>query len=69
MAGGGLSEAYTSAPEKPAATPARRGPLAMAYIVPQEWEETYEPAVGFERGTIFPALDLPFAGEGGCRYD
>lgn len=35
-------------------------PLAMAYVPWQAWAQTYEPAVGFERGTIFPELDLPW---------
>ncbi len=38
-------------------------PLAMAYVPMQKWGELYAPAVGLERGTIFPDLDLPFIGE------
>lgn len=41
-------------------------PLAMAYVPMQQWCETYEPAEGLHRGTIFPELDLPFLGGGGC---
>uniref|UniRef100_S0DDY9 Spore coat associated protein JA (CotJA) n=1 Tax=termite gut metagenome TaxID=433724 RepID=S0DDY9_9ZZZZ len=41
----------------------------MVKINMQEWDEIYEPDLGFERGTIFPALDLPFVGEGACRYE
>ncbi|MEL7656619.1 MAG: spore coat associated protein CotJA [Bacillota bacterium] len=41
-------------------------PLAMAYVPWQRWCETYEPAKGWDRGTIFPELDLPFLGGGGC---
>ncbi len=41
-------------------------PLAMAYVPMQQWCETYEPAEGWHRGTIFPELDLPFLGGGGC---
>lgn len=37
--------------------------LAMAYVPFQRWEGLYEPAVGFNRGTIFKGLDLPFIGE------
>lgn len=55
--------------EKPMPTPNGRGPLAMVSIVKQEWDEIYEPETGFHRGTIFPALDLPFMGEGACRRD
>ena len=39
-------------------------PLAMAYVPIQIWCKTYEPDVALERGTIFPALDKPFIGEG-----
>lgn len=41
-------------------------PLAMAYVPMQCWAQTYEPAVGLCRGTIFPELDLPFLAAGGC---
>ena len=41
-------------------------PLAMAYVPMQRWKNTYEPAEGWHRGTIFPELDLPFLGGGGC---
>jgi len=41
-------------------------PLAMAYVPWQCWCETYKPAEGWDRGTIFPELDLPFLGGGAC---
>lgn len=41
-------------------------PLAMAYVPFQRWCNTYEPAEALSRGTIFPELDLPFLGGGGC---
>ena len=41
-------------------------PLAMAYVPWQSWGKTYKPADGWDRGTIFPELDLPFLG-GGAR--
>ena len=37
-------------------------PLAMAYVPDQRWEGIWEDDAGFERGTIFRALDLPFLG-------
>ncbi|MBC8570041.1 spore coat associated protein CotJA [Zongyangia hominis] len=37
--------------------------LAMAYVPMQPWGNLYEPEVGFNRGTIFRDLDLPFIGE------
>ncbi len=36
-------------------------PLAMAYVPPQKWTIVYENEEGLKAGTIFPALDLPFA--------
>ncbi|MGN1480884.1 spore coat associated protein CotJA [Porcipelethomonas sp.] len=41
-------------------------PLAMAYVPFQQWEQPYSEEKAFERGTIFPELDLPFAPEEGC---
>ncbi len=38
-------------------------PLAMAYVPMQKWGTLYAPAAALDRGTIFPALDLPFIGE------
>lgn len=37
--------------------------LAMAYVPYQQWQSTYETAMGFQRGTIFKQLDKPFIGE------
>ena len=38
--------------------------LAMAYVPWQRFRKLYEPDVGFNRGTLFEELDLPFIGEG-----
>ena len=35
-------------------------PLAMVYSPYQEWESLYEAEIGFDRGTIFKCLDMPF---------
>ena len=35
-------------------------PIAMAYVPWQVWEQPYPLEQGFNRGTIFPELDLPF---------
>lgn len=35
-------------------------PLAIAYVPRQQWDKTYEASVALTRGTLFPALDLPF---------
>ncbi|MGN0585391.1 MAG: spore coat associated protein CotJA [Ruminococcus sp.] len=43
-------------------------PIGMAYVPYQQWEQTYDAKEGFSRGTIFPELDLPFAG-GDCTYE
>ena len=40
---------------------------AMSYTPMQKWNSTYEPEIGFTRGTIFPELDLPFLGEEACE--
>ena len=37
----------------------------MAFFDFQPWGEPYEVEIGFERGTIFPALDLPWLVGGG----
>ena len=37
--------------------------LAMAFVPEQRFEDTYDPALAFHRGTIFPSLDKPFIGE------
>ena len=42
-------------------------PLAMAYVPVQTWGETYTPDRALCRGTLFPALDLPFERGGCCR--
>lgn len=33
--------------------------LAYAYVPIQNFDETYSPAEGLSRGTLFPALDKP----------
>ena len=38
--------------------------LAIAAILPQPFENLYEPMKGWQRGTIFADLDKPY--EGGC---
>jgi hypothetical protein len=43
-------------------------PLGMAYVPFQEWDNIYEPEKGFQTGTIFADLDLPYyARGGGCQ--
>ncbi len=37
-------------------------PTGMAYVPYQLWSEPYDADTGFSRGTMFPELDLPFAG-------
>lgn len=41
-------------------------PVGTVYAPLQNFENIYSPAEGFPRGTIFAALDLPFAGASGC---
>ena len=39
----------------------------MAYVPMQVWKKPYEKEIGFQRGTIFHALDKPFLDdEGAC---
>ena len=40
-------------------------PLAMAYVPWQTFQNTFDYATGFSRGTIFPELCKPFCGKGG----
>lgn len=35
-------------------------PVGMGYVPWQQWQQTYPLEQGFNRGTIFPDLDLPF---------
>lgn len=37
-------------------------PLAMAYVPWQKWQNIYDPDKGFQCGTIFEELNLPFLG-------
>ena len=41
--------------------------LAMTRVEMQTWQKIYDPEKGFQRGTIFCELDLPFLCEEGCR--
>lgn len=41
--------------------------LAVPCVPYQVWGKTYEPMTALKRGTIFPALDLPFMGKGALR--
>ncbi len=50
-------------PPKPFAEELDGFPVAMAYVPWQNWKTVYEMDTGFCKGTIFPALDLPF-----CAY-
>lgn len=45
----------------------QRTPLAMAYVPWQKWRGIYDVCEGFQRGTIFRELDMPFEGRGGCN--
>ncbi len=39
----------------------------MAFVEMQPFGRMYNEAEGLCRGTVFPALDKPFTGRGGCR--
>lgn len=36
--------------------------IAMTYTPWQRWGEVYHAEKGLDRGTLFPALDMPFSG-------
>jgi len=38
----------------------------IVFVEPQVWDCTYSCGQALTRGTLFPALDKPFAGKGGC---
>lgn len=38
------------------------GVLAMARVSVQPWNNVYDGATALSRGTLFPALDLPYLG-------
>ena len=60
--------------ERPAARTAGDCPQAvqcatlpvMAFVPPQTWDCAYTCGQALSRGTLFPALDKPFMGKGGC---
>lgn len=39
------------------------GVLAMARVPVQPWESVYDASTALSRGTLFPALDLPYIGK------
>lgn len=41
-------------------------PIAMAYVPWQCFHDVYEPDKALQYGTIFPELNKPFYGKGGC---
>ncbi|MDE6005195.1 MAG: spore coat associated protein CotJA [Oscillospiraceae bacterium] len=40
-------------------------PVGMAYVPYQLWGDIYDSKTGFQQGTMFPVLDMPFQPEGG----
>ncbi|MDK2802933.1 MAG: spore coat associated protein CotJA [Oscillospiraceae bacterium] len=55
-------QAYTKSKCKPE-VPEKFPSYSMAYIPFQCWGEIYDSETAFNRGTLFPDLDLPFIGE------
>lgn len=53
-----------SRPEAPKAC--RISLPVLAFIEPQQWDGVYSEGQALARGTLFPALDKPFMGKGGC---
>ena len=58
----GEKRSFTAQPEQalPANVP------VMVYITGQEWDCVYPAERALLQGTLFPALDKPFFGKGGC---
>ncbi len=43
-------------------------PVGMAYVPYQLWGDVYHSEKGFQQGTMFPVLDMPFRPEeGSCQ--
>jgi hypothetical protein len=65
-----------TAPQKPVTLPAKvsqipgdfpsKTPVGMCYVPFQQWETPLAENIGFEAGTIFPSLVLPFSTSKGC---
>ena len=53
-------------PERSDCTKAQVPTTAIVYIAMQEFQNIYEPAAGFCRGTIFADLDKPLLAGGMC---
>lgn len=49
-------------PCPPQAQPHQPMVVGMAYVPWQKWQQPYDYEKGFQAGTIFPDLDLPFLG-------
>ena len=65
--GSKIPVAAENAPAENNACDPSRFPIGMAYVPVQRWQQPYSLEAGFVRGTIFPALDLPFMMGGACR--
>ena len=56
-------EKYTEYPfDHRAATVSINAPLAMAYVPIQKFTDLYTAAEGYQNGTVFRELDLPWKG-------
>ncbi len=43
--------------------------LGMAYVPSQKWRGTFPCETGFQKGTVFPELVMPFHPKGGCPHE
>lgn len=43
--------------------------LGMAYVPAQKWRGTFQCETGFQKGTVFPELVMPFHPQGGCPHE
>ncbi len=51
----------------PMGCPGTEGILAMARVPIQPWGAVYDSSTALSRGTLFPALDLPYIGKEDAR--
>lgn len=51
----------------PVTCPGTEGVLAMARVPIQPWTAVYDGSTALSRGTLFPALDLPYIGKEDAR--
>lgn len=62
-------EQYNQETKIPTSRMPENTPLASAYVPYQMWQEPMTPEEGFQEGTLFDELKLPFLMYGGAEND